>query len=78
MSNRISGLFNAHHLESAMQWVTVACSMIRRGQCLYSAESLGFHLNFADFAALTPDHDPRSMCGLPEPGLPTPTTACHE
>ena len=78
MSNRICELFNEHHLDSAMLWVVQACSMIRQGRCLYSAESLGLHLNFSDFAALTPDHDPRTMCGLPAPALPTPTTASHE
>lgn len=78
MSGRVTGPFNEQHLESALGWVVQACSMIRRGLCLYSAESLGLHLNFSDFAALTPDHDPRTMCGLPAPTLPSPTATSHE
>lgn len=38
--------------------------MIRRGECLYSAEFLGLKVRYSSFGALTPDDDPRTMCGM--------------
>lgn len=39
-------------------------SLIRAGECLRSAESLGFGGAVTSFGALTPDDDPRSLCGM--------------
>lgn len=38
--------------------------LIRNGECLRSAESLGYKTSGSDFGALTPDDDPRSLCGM--------------
>lgn len=46
---------------------TVVCTvaaLIRSGSCLYSAESLGFKSPTSSFGALTPDDDPRTLCGM--------------
>lgn len=39
-------------------------ALIRQGACLRSAESLGFKTPAASFGALTPDDDPRTLCGM--------------
>lgn len=52
-------------IDNALQWVKMFCRMMRRGECLYSAESLGIKPNGGDFENLSPTQDPRSMCGLP-------------
>lgn len=39
-------------------------SLIRAGACLRSAESLGFRASVSSFGALTPDDDPRTLCGM--------------
>lgn len=54
--------------ENALTWVRAAVQMIRDGRCLLSAESLGLTA-YADFGALAPDGDPRTMMGLPEINL---------
>lgn len=52
-------------LDNALKWVKKLCLMMRRGECLYSAESLGITAKGGDFENLSPSQDPRSMCGLP-------------
>ena len=52
-------------MEQAMQCARRVISLIRRGDCLYSAEQLGLPSpEYARFGALAPDTDPRSLCGL--------------
>lgn len=48
----------------AMRCAKSAITMIRRGDCLYSAESLGLKSPFTTFGAFAPDADPRSLCNL--------------
>lgn len=47
-------------LEAARRVAT----LIRKGACLRSAESLGFRTPASSFGALTPDGDPRTLCGM--------------
>lgn len=49
------------------RFLTAICSLvilIRKGACLRSAESLGFKTPTSFFGALTPDADPRTLCGM--------------
>lgn len=52
------------YIEHAMTWVKSACYLMRRGLCLYSAESLKIDAAYGDFSALTPEGDPRALFGL--------------
>lgn len=54
----------AEYLEQAVTWVKSACYLMRRGLCLYSAESLKLGAAYGDFSALTPEGDPRALFGL--------------
>lgn len=58
-----------HVLTEAYEEIFLACvrrlvTLIRAGECLRSAESLGFTGSVSSFGALTPDDDPRSLCGM--------------
>lgn len=57
--------FSRQDLDSALDWVREAARLIRAGQCLYSAETLGIEERYDTFGALCPEMDPREMCGLP-------------
>lgn len=59
--------------EKAMQCIQAAAHLMRNGLCLFSAESLGRSMKYDSFGALTiyKDPDPRVMCCLPVPELPT-------
>ncbi len=49
------------------RFLVAICSvvtLIRQGACLRSAESLGFKTPTSSFGALTPDDDPRTLCGM--------------
>lgn len=52
-------------MEQARQCARRIIAFIRRGDCLYSAEQLGMQVPpYAQFGALAPNTDPRSLCGL--------------
>ena len=59
--------------EKAMQCVQAAASLMRKGLCLYSAESMGRSLSYDNFGALSiyKDPNPRVLCGLPQLTVPT-------
>lgn len=50
--------------EGFMKCVCRLVELIRAGQCLRSAESLGFRGTVSSFGALSPDDDPRTFCGM--------------
>lgn len=52
--------YEAGFLDCVRRMVT----LIRAGACLRSAESLGFKSPASSFGALTPDDDPRTLCGM--------------
>lgn len=59
--------FSEDNLASAMACVKDAVTKIQRGECLYSAESLGLDTpRYNDFGSLSLDGDPRTFCDLPE------------
>lgn len=53
--------------EAAMACVRRVVQLLRAGECLFSAESLGCPLTYNQFGALGTDNnpDPRAMCSLP-------------
>lgn len=59
--------------EKAMQCVQAAAALMRKGLCLYSAESMGRSLSYDNFGALSiyKDPNPRVLCGLPQLTVPT-------
>jgi hypothetical protein len=56
-----------------MQCVQAAAALMRKGLCLYSAESMGRSLSYDNFGALSiyKDPNPRVLCGLPQLTVPT-------
>lgn len=52
------------YTELAVTWVKSACYLMRRGLCLYSAETLKIGSAHGDFSALVPGGDPRALFGL--------------
>lgn len=58
--------YDEHH-EAAMDCVRRAVKLMRAGECLFSAESLGRALTYNQFGALSiyRNPDPRPMCSLP-------------
>lgn len=56
--------FSEEYQASAMACAKSAIGMIRRGECLYSAEFLELKTPRSSFGALTPDDDPRTLCGM--------------
>lgn len=57
--------FSQADVESALDWVREVARLVRAGQCLYSAETLGIAAMGEGFGALCPEMEPREMCGLP-------------
>lgn len=51
-------------MDSALDWVKEACRLIRAGECLYSAESLGVMTPYGDFSPYAEGGDPRRIFGL--------------
>lgn len=65
------------HHEAAMDCVRRAVKLMRAGECLFSAESLGRVLSYNQFGALSiyRNPDPRPMCSLPPLPVVTPTSS---